>query len=128
MLDGGSTYPLYTALPEHEVVKISPDHTVTLESKSGQPKQYKVSYVVILIGARPNLTFLPENISLGVNPAVPIDSKTNPANINKLTYAVRGYEGLYAMGPLAGDNFVRFIPGGALAIVSDLYKRRMLKT
>ena len=30
--------------------------------------------------------------------------------------------GLYAMGPLVGDNFVRFLQGGALAITSNIIK------
>lgn len=30
--------------------------------------------------------------------------------------------GLYAMGPLVGDNFVRFLQGGALAITSNILK------
>lgn len=32
--------------------------------------------------------------------------------------------GMYAMGPLVGENFVRFLKGGALAIASDLSKRQ----
>lgn len=32
--------------------------------------------------------------------------------------------GMYAMGPLVGENFVRFLKGGALAIASDLAKRQ----
>lgn len=125
MLDGGSTYPLYTALPEHTVSDISAtDHTVTLLAKSGTPITYKVSYVVILIGSRPNLTFLPPEVSLGVKKSTAIDAKSNPIDIDKMSHAVHGCDGLYAVGPLAGDNFVRFIPGGALAVVSDLYKNK----
>ncbi|GLV36332.1 hypothetical protein CBL_08826 [Carabus blaptoides fortunei] len=125
MVDGGSTYPLYTALPEHTVADISAtDHTVTLLTKSGTPIIYKVSYVVILIGSRPNLTFLPAEVSLGVKKSTAIDAKSNPIDIDKMSHAVHGCDGLYAIGPLAGDNFVRFIPGGALAVVSDLYKHK----
>lgn len=32
--------------------------------------------------------------------------------------------GMYAMGPLVGENFVRFLKGGALAIASDFAKRQ----
>lgn len=125
MLDGGSTYPLYTALPEYSVTNISAgDKTVTITSKDGVQTCYKVSFVVILIGSRPNLSFLPGESSLGVNPSYPVDAKQNPIDINRLSHGVNGHEGLYAIGPLAGDHFVRFIPGGALAVVSDLYKRK----
>lgn len=126
MLDGGSTYPMYTALPEHELMDISPDHIVTLESKTNlnQLKKFRVSFVVILIGSRPDLRFLPSSYALGKNRTIPVDAKTNPVDINKMTHEINGYDGLYAMGPLSGDNFVRFIPGGALAIVSHLYSKR----
>lgn len=124
MKDGGSTYPLYTALPEHNLVGLSEkSRTVTLRTKSGDKVEYSVSFVAVLIGSRPDLSFLPENINLGVNKNIPIDCKNNTINIDKLNHRVIGMNGLYAVGPLAGDNFVRFLPGGALAIVSDLYTK-----
>lgn len=124
MKDGGSTYPLYTAIPEHTLVDISKeDRTVKLENVDGKTIEIKVSFAVVLIGSRPNLSFLPRNFQLGVKKNIPIDSKNNTVDINKLNHRVNGFEGLYALGPLAGDNFVRFLPGGALAIVSDLYKK-----
>lgn len=45
--------------------------------------------------------------------------------MDPFTNKVLGAEGpgLYAMGPLVGENFVRFLKGGALAIASDLAKR-----
>lgn len=124
MLDGGSSYPLYTSLPEYELTDISTDHLVTLTSKSGVKKQFRVSFVVILIGSRPDLRILPSNISIGVDRSCVVDPKANPININKLNHLVNGFDSLYALGPLTGDNFIRFIPGGALAIISDLYKKK----
>ena len=32
--------------------------------------------------------------------------------------------GIYAMGPLVGDNFVRFLQGGALAITNHILKKK----
>ncbi len=50
-------------------------------------------------------------LGLGENPKKPIDCKSNPIAVDKYTNRVlNGAEGLYAMGPLVGDNFVRFIP------------------
>ena len=34
------------------------------------------------------------------------------------------HRGLYAMGPLVGDNFVRFLQGGALGITSHILRKR----
>lgn len=124
MQDGGSTYPLYTALPECTLTNIdSEKRTVTITTKTGDELKFDVSFAAVLIGAHSDLSFVPKNFNLGVNKNLPIDNKSNNIDINKLNYSVSGIDNLYAMGPLAGDNFVRFIPGGALAIVSDLYKK-----
>lgn len=64
-------------------------------------------------------------LGLGVHAEKPIDSRTNPIYIDKVTHEVQNApKGMYALGPLAGDNFVRFIPGGALAIVSSIWNER----
>ncbi|KAK5647263.1 hypothetical protein RI129_002155 [Pyrocoelia pectoralis] len=124
MQDGGSTYPLYTALPECTLTNIdSEKRTVKITTKTGDELKFDVSFAAVLIGAHSDLSFVPKNFNLGVNKNLPIDNKSNNIDINKLNYSVSGIDNLYAMGPLAGDNFVRFIPGGALAIVSDLYKK-----
>ncbi|KAG4066713.1 hypothetical protein HA402_007349 [Bradysia odoriphaga] len=58
-----------------------------------------------------------KTMGLGEDPTKPVNCKSNPIYINKFTNeAVRAPKGLYCVGPLVGDNFVRFIPGGALAI------------
>lgn len=62
-------------------------------------------------------------LGLGENPEKAVDCKTNPIAVNKFTNRVLNTpKGLYAMGPLISDNFIRFIPGGALAITSALHK------
>lgn len=62
-------------------------------------------------------------LGFGENPKKPIDCKNNPISVDKYTNQVlTASEGLYALGPLIGDNFVRFIPGGALAITAALHK------
>lgn len=62
-------------------------------------------------------------IGFGEDATKPIDCKTNPIAVDKFTNEViRAPKGLFSMGPLVGDNFIRFIPGGALAITSALHK------
>jgi len=49
--------------------------------------------------------------------------KNNQIAVDKFTNEIeRVPKGLFALGPLVGDNFVRFIPGGALAITAALNK------
>lgn len=59
-----------------------------------------------------------KTMGLGEDPTKPVNCKSNPIHINKYTNeAVRAPKGLYCVGPLVGDNFVRFIPGGRLMMV-----------
>lgn len=63
-------------------------------------------------------------LGLGEDPSKAIDCKNNPIDVDKYSNSVlrSAHKGLYAMGPLVGDNFVRFIPGGALSITSAMHK------
>lgn len=62
-------------------------------------------------------------IGFGIDPRKPVDGRANPVAIDKSTHELlNAPKGLYALGPLTADNFVRFIPGGALAIVANIHK------
>lgn len=123
MKDGGSTYSFYTALPEYTLSDFDESRKeVTLTSPEGKNLKTTISFAAVLIGSRPNMSFLPPDCSLGIIKNLPIDCKTNPVDIDRLTHRVRGVDNLFAVGPLAGDNFVRFIPGGALAVVAEIYR------
>ncbi|KAK9872391.1 hypothetical protein WA026_017849 [Henosepilachna vigintioctopunctata] len=124
MQDGGSNYPLYSSYPEYTLNKLNEaKHTVTLSNRNGQQVELKVSHIIVLIGSSPDLSFLPEEFNIAIKHNQPIDGKTNAVNIDKMNHRVRGYKNLFAVGTLAGDNFVRFIPGGALAVLSELCKK-----
>ena len=68
----------------------------------------KVSYVLVLIGSMANLSFLGDTADkLGLTPGLEI-SKNNPVDIDVFTHQCTAVPGLFAMGPLIGDNFVRY--------------------
>ncbi|XP_041806189.1 oxidative stress induced growth inhibitor 1 [Chelmon rostratus] len=122
-----SSYPGYLSFPRHRVVAFRPDQKCVLESDSGQRTVVQVSKVLVLIGAHPNLSFLDDNgRPLGVSPKETITCRRNPIEVDPFTNNVVAADGpgMYAMGPLVGENFVRFLKGGALAIASDLAKRQ----
>ncbi|CAG2176210.1 unnamed protein product [Oppiella nova] len=84
----------------------------------------KVSYVLVLIGMKPNLNFIKSKsllADLGIKKNVAIDPRSNPIAINSYTHESLASPGLYAMGPIVGDNFVRFVQGGALAITHHIH-------
>lgn len=134
MADGGTNYPLYKSLPGYTLVNLngnsddrnsnrSSKGTVTLLAPNGQSQTFRVSTVAILIGYKADLSYLENNgIGLGKLPNEPINCKSNPIEVDDFTYEVlkAPRKGLYALGPLVGDNFVRFILGGAFGILAHL--------
>lgn len=120
-----SSYPGYLSFPRHRVVAFRPDRKCVLESDSGQRTVVQISKALVLIGAHPNLSFLGDNgRPLGIYPKETITCRRNPVEVDPFTNKVVAADGpgMYAMGPLVGENFVRFLKGGALAIASDLAK------
>ena len=62
---------------------------------------------MILIGASADLNFLEESgTNLGLVPGEPIE-RNNPVDIDVFTHECINSPGMYAMGPITGDNFVR---------------------
>ena len=116
-------FPNYTSFPEHCLVSLQPDMKCLLQGNNSL-KAFKISMALVLIGTNPNLFFLKDQGQyLGQDPTKPISCKQNPIDINPYTFECIKEPGLFAMGPLVGDNFVRFLKGGALGIASCLLKR-----
>ncbi|XP_065570742.1 oxidative stress-induced growth inhibitor 1-like isoform X1 [Artemia franciscana] len=123
MVDGGENYPGYRSLPQHEVVKILPEKTVLVQGPLSSGK-IKVSYVILLIGSRPNLNFMPKSgLGLGFIPDAYVTTMGNSVAVDCFSMECVTQQGLYAMGPLIGDNFVRFAQGSALSIAQSISRR-----
>lgn len=116
-------FPDYTSFPDHCVVSFQSDMKCLLQGINTL-KAFKVSMALVLIGTNPDLFFLKgQGQYLGQDPTKPISCKQNPVDIYPYTFECTKEPGLFAMGPLVGDNFVRFLKGGALGITSCLLKR-----
>lgn len=118
-------YAGYRAFPETTLAEITQNRRVRLTGPNTN-QMIQVSYVVVLIGASPDLSFLEESGENLGRLSGPID-RNNPIDIDVFTHESIKVPGLYAMGPLTGDNFVRFLQGGALAITSDMYHKKRMK-
>lgn len=122
LMHGSVTDEQYSCLECHSLKHIDQDKVCTLVNISGDELQLKVSHVFILIGSNSDLSFLPADLQrMGIQPGKPV-SKANPVDIDPITFEVRQQPGLYAIGPIVGDNFVRFGIGGALGVASHLVK------
>lgn len=113
---------LYQAYFKCQLLSISKQKECKMKMVDGKCLTQQVSAVFILIGSKPDLSFLKDTPSLGVDPSVDLDCRHNPIDINPYTYECKNAKNLFAMGPLVGDNFVRFGVGGALGIASHLHK------
>ncbi|KAF4083599.1 hypothetical protein AMELA_G00143800 [Ameiurus melas] len=119
------SYPGYLSFPKHRVVSFNHSGKCVLEAESGHHVVLQVSLALVLIGSQPNLSFLPEEgRQLGLEPGQPISCRRNPIKVEPYTYESVREVGLYALGPLVGENFVRFLKGGALGAACSLLRKR----
>lgn len=128
LMAGKSSNEYYTPFQQSRITEILPSNECTIEHVSGKSRvMVKTSQIVVQIGSKPNLSIMGEMRRLGEDSSREVDIKENPVDIDPFTYESTE-AGLYAIGPLVGDNFVRFILGGALAIVSGLVQKNKPKS
>ena len=115
----------YTALPLHKITEILPSKDCIIEhvNKKGDRFKQTTSLVLVQIGCKPNLSFMGDIENLAEDITKDVDVKDNPIDVDPVTYESVREPGLYAIGPLIGDNFVRFILGGALAVTHGLISK-----
>jgi hypothetical protein len=121
LMQGKEVQPNYVPLVGHEVVSFAADGKCTLTHKGGITT-IDVGLVAVMIGSQANLDFLPQDIQLSValDDHQPIDSKHNSLDVDFFTSRSERYPNLYGLGPLAGDNFVRFLFGSGLACAKSI--------
>ena len=124
LMRGKSSNPLYRPYAKHKLSEVREDLSVIIENIAGDEViPESVSSVVVLIGARPDLSFLSNGgKDLGIVPRYAVDSKHNPVDIDPYSYQCMNQRRLFSLGPLVGDNFVRFGIGGALGIMNYIIK------
>jgi thioredoxin reductase len=116
----------YRCYPMASVVEFTSSREVLLQCESVECEvAVRASCVVVLIGSRPDLSFLQgDERQIGVVPGVAVDGKHNPVDVDPITYHSYRCPGLYAIGPLVGDSFVRFLRGGAVGVAANLWSER----
>lgn len=124
----------YKTFPMHSLTEIRKNKEVVLtnllgvdDAETSSRTTIKASYVLVLIGKRPDLSFiLNKNVrdQLPVFPGESLSPRSNPIRIEPYSHRCPSLHGLYAMGPLVGDNFVRFVQGAALAICHDIWDEK----
>jgi len=119
----------YTSYPNAVVVDFTSNNEVLVHCDGVEGNVViRTSFAVVLIGSRPNMSFLQgDELEIGVIPGIAVDGKHNPVDIDPWTYQSHRHPGLYAVGPLVGDSFVRFLRGGALGVTSHLWQQREIQ-
>jgi hypothetical protein len=122
----GESYPSVIASTSS---KKPSESSSSFNGNNGNILELKISYACILIGFSPNMDFLPPSIvnDLAVDPTKLLNTKDNPIGVDRFTHETLNFKNLYAMGPLIGDNFIRFGTGGALAITSSIVKFKKME-
>lgn len=114
----------YVLYDEHSIDSFESNNTCFIRSlKNSNLIKLKISYACVLIGTGSNLSYLSSSIrkNLTINPTKLINSRNNPVYVDPYTLETINFKNLFAMGPLVGDNFVRFGIGGALAITKSIW-------
>ncbi|KAF6031109.1 OSGIN1 [Bugula neritina] len=121
LMCGDVTVDWYKPYPQYAVKAFIDKNRVRLESLQGRSEIIDVSLALVQIGSNADLSFMPsQGTNLGVVPGMKIEVKHNVVDVDPFTSESVIEKGLYAMGPLIGDNFVRFLKGGAMAITQHI--------
>lgn len=107
----------YEALQNSELRAIGSDGTCRVELPREQlSREVRVDAVAVLVGMEPDLQFLPDEVlaalKLEQKPPDVHDgvTSTHPVfvEVDPFSCEAAAWPGLYALGPLRGDNFMRF--------------------
>lgn len=119
LMQGKEVDPNYHCHAKSRICKFSKNGCSVLEESQEVVTWSDISLGAVLIGADAEMSFLPPQLvsKLGMySETLPINAKHNPMYTDPLTsVTVEASSSLYAVGSLAGDSFVRFGLGSALA-------------
>jgi len=125
--ESGGCLQCYTAFQGYEVSRFLEGGEVIISDRETKvEKKIICGAVLVCAGARPILDFLEnEGRHLGVSAkGAVIDAASNPVEIDAYSYECIKENHLFAMGPLVGDNFVRYLRGGALGITNSIWSSK----
>ena len=129
LMQGEVKSDMYKCYSAHHVVEFRESYEVMIRHHNRELCEgttvISSRYVVVQIGYKADLSYMPHaGRNLCRDKSHMVHPKHNPIVINPYTYESILQNNLFAIGPLVGDNFVRFLCGGALAITSHLWCKR----
>lgn len=134
LMTGAAVDPLYRVYPRTQIQRFEYDEgtnengaAILRNMKTGAIEKIRFNRAAVLIGFEADLSFMEidrrDDSSRDRRRSV-VDSKSNTLNVDPNTCRCRDEEDLYAIGPLIGDNFVRYLIGGSLAAAADIIRRK----
>lgn len=118
----------YTPLPGYHVERVAASEgssqgcEVALRGPSGDAQVLSARHVLVSVGSEASLAFLPEEIVRGE----PAPRAARPIQVDPATSQWPGTSTLFAVGSLAGGQFVRFMVGSCAAAVSTLFRNNVV--
>lgn len=125
LMSGKKSHPQYKPWPQSLLAKVSEvdQRCIILSVVDGGRHSLDCNEVRILIGGAPNLDFIDDGgilQSRARNPTCDALTNGDPnphpifVDVDPMTLAIDGVPGIFAVGPLRGANFVRYIVGDAV--------------
>lgn len=125
LMKGKQKSSIYTPFSQHQVKAFHDNgRCVLLNLKDSTSVEINVCGVIVMVGYEADLNFLPEDIKklLPLDPKKPVHNKRNTLDVDMYSFRSDAFPTLYALGPLTGDNFVRFVFGSALGTAQSILK------
>lgn len=130
LMKGNYALDLYERHPNSHLKRVDDDGTCIIEHENGKTDHQHVNLVSILIGSKPDLSILHTEHFLKYpvhHPCpFPLSATDKKAvhevwlNVDPFSMEVADELSLYAIGPLRGDNFVRFFIGDFYAVTKHI--------
>ena len=122
LMKGVETNDLYTPFSQHSVKEFKENGECLLaDLKTDTLTSVKVTQAIVMVGYTADLDFLPEDVRVHLlSDNMHLVHSKNPLDVDLYSFRNDVFPNLYAIGPLTGDNFVRFVFGSGLGCAQNI--------
>lgn len=123
MMKGVDCSNLYTPFEQHELSSFHEDGSCSIASTiDNRTTTLEISVGVVMIGSQAGLHFLPKTLLTSLASKDGPIHKNNLVEADSFSFKSEASSRLYALGPLVGDNFVRFLFGSCVGAAQSILR------